>query len=57
MEKQSSARALRRKLRSIDNDQFIVKVANTLNEAVKLMEVGLEYHADVEGNKLFRKRK
>jgi integrase len=39
------------------NDQFIVKVANTLDEAIKLMEVGFEYHADVEGNKLFRKRK
>lgn len=39
------------------NDQFTVKVANTLEEAIKLMEVGFEYHAEVEGNKLFRKRK
>jgi hypothetical protein len=39
------------------NDQFIVKVADTLEEAVKLMEVGFEYHAKVEGLKLFRKRK
>ena len=39
------------------NDQFTVRVANTLEEAVKLMEVGFEYHAEIEGNKLFRKRK
>jgi integrase len=39
------------------NDQFTVKVANTLEEAIKLMEVGFDYHAEVEGNKLFRKRK
>jgi hypothetical protein len=34
-----------------------VKVANTLDDAVKLMEVGFEFHAEIEGNKLFRKRK
>ncbi len=39
------------------NDQFTVKVANTLDDAVKLMEVGFEFHAEIEGNKLFRKRK
>jgi hypothetical protein len=39
------------------NDQFTVKIANTMEEAIKLMEVGFEYHAEVEGNKLFRKRK
>jgi len=39
------------------NDQFTVKVANTVDEAIKLMEVGFEYHAEIEGNKLFRKRK
>jgi hypothetical protein len=39
------------------NDQFTVKVADTLEDAVKLMEVGFEYHAEVEGHKLFRKRK
>jgi len=37
--------------------QFIVKVADTLEEAIKLMEVGFEYHAEIEGHKLFRKRK
>ena len=39
------------------NDQFIVKVADTMDEAIRLMEVGFEYHAEVEGHKLFRKRK
>ena len=39
------------------NDQFTVKVANTIDEAIKLMEVGFEFHAEIEGNKLFRKRK
>jgi len=39
------------------NDQFTVKVANAMEEAIKLMEVGFEYHAEIEGNKLFRKRK
>jgi hypothetical protein len=37
------------------NDKFTVKVANTIEEA-KLMAVGFEYHAEIEGNKLFRKR-
>ena len=39
------------------NDKFTVKVADSIDEAVKLMEVGFEYHAEVEGHKLFRKHK
>ena len=39
------------------DDQFIVKVADTMDETVRLMEVGFEFHAEVEGHKLFRKRK
>jgi hypothetical protein len=35
------------------NDQFTVKVANTLEEEIKLMEVGFEYHAVVEGTSFF----
>jgi len=31
--------------------------ADTLPKAIKLMEVGFEYHATVEGHQLFRKRK
>jgi integrase len=39
------------------SDQFIVKVADSLDDAVKLMEVGFEFHAEIEGHKLFRKRR
>jgi integrase len=39
------------------NDEFTVKVADTLDEACKLLEVGFEYITDMEGKKLFRKRK
>jgi hypothetical protein len=39
------------------NDEFHVKVAYTLDEACKLLEVGFEYVTDMEGKKLFRKRK
>jgi integrase len=39
------------------NDQFTVKVADALEDAVRLMEVGFEFHAEIEGHKLFRKRK
>jgi integrase len=38
-------------------DQFTAKVADTLEEAMKLIEVGFEFHAEVEGHKIFRKRK
>ena len=39
------------------NDQFTVKVADSMEEAVKLMEVGFEHHAKIDGHNLFRKRK
>jgi len=39
------------------NDEFTVKVADTLEEACKLMEVGFEYVTDMNNKKLFRKRK
>jgi integrase len=39
------------------SDQFIVKVADVMDDAVKLMEVGFEFHAEIDGHKLFRKRK
>ena len=39
------------------NDQFIVKVASTVEEACKLVEVGFEYVTEVNGTKIFRKRK
>jgi integrase len=39
------------------DDEFHVKVTETLEEACKLMEVGFEYVTDMDGKKLFRKRK
>lgn len=39
------------------NNLWTVKVAETLEEAIKLMDVGFEFQTEVEGRKLFRKRK
>jgi integrase len=39
------------------DDKFHVKVAGTLDEATKLLEVGYEFVTDMDGKKLFRKRK
>jgi integrase len=39
------------------NDDFTVKVATTLDEACKLLEVGFEYVCEMENKKLFKKRK
>jgi len=40
-----------------DNDEWSVKAARTVDEAAKLISVGFEYVTEVEGFKLFRKRK
>jgi len=42
---------------SFESDEYSSAVAETLDEARKLVEAGFEYVMDVEGNKLFRKRK
>ena len=39
------------------NEDYDVKIAETLEDACKLVEVGFEYMTDMEGKKLFRKRK
>ncbi len=39
------------------DEEYHVKVAQTLEEACKLLEVGFEYVTDLNGAKLFRKRK
>ncbi len=39
------------------NDDYLIKVAKTLDEACKLLEVGFEYVTEMDGAKLFRKRK
>jgi hypothetical protein len=40
-----------------DKDEWAVKAAKTLKEASELISVGFEYVTEVEGLKLFRKRK
>jgi integrase/DNA-directed RNA polymerase subunit RPC12/RpoP len=40
-----------------ESDEFYVKAVKTLDEACKLIEVGFEYVTDMEGYKVFRKRK
>lgn len=39
------------------SDEFICKVAETVEEAKELIEAGFEYVCDFDGVKLFRKRK
>ncbi len=39
------------------NSEFHVKIVSNLDEACKLLEVGFEYVTDMDGKKLFRKRK
>ena len=40
-----------------EEDEFHSATANSVNEAAKLIEQGLDYVCDVDGVKLFRKRK
>jgi len=40
-----------------ENDEFHVRVAKTVDEACKLLEVGFDYVCDIDDAKLFRKRK
>jgi integrase len=42
---------------NFENDEFTCKVAKTVEEARQLVENGFDYVTDVEGVKLFRKRK
>jgi len=38
-------------------DEFTVRVAHSLDEACKLVEAGFDYVTDMEGGKIFRRRK
>jgi hypothetical protein len=40
-----------------DSNEWIVKAAKTVEEASELIKVGFEYHVEIDGFKLFRKRK
>ena len=39
------------------NEEFICKVAKTIEEAKELIELGFEYVCEIQDAKLFRKRK
>ncbi|MEM0007559.1 MAG: hypothetical protein QXR89_04750 [Candidatus Bathyarchaeia archaeon] len=39
------------------NDEFHVRTAKTVEEACRLVEVGFEYITEIDGVKIFRKRK
>ena len=41
----------------LTGDDYEVKIAETIEEAIKLLEVGFDYVTDMDGKKLFRKRK
>ena len=39
------------------NDEFTVRVVDNVEEACELVEAGFEYVTDMDGQKIFRKRK
>ena len=47
---------LERALFTQESDEYNVKVAKTVEEACKLVEVGFEYVTTIEGAQIFRKR-
>jgi len=44
-------------LENLGNDEYHCKTAKTINEATKLIESGFEYVTEMDGTKLFKKRK
>ncbi len=42
---------------SFESDEYVCKVAKTVDDATTLVENGFDYVTDIEGMKLFRKRK
>jgi hypothetical protein len=42
---------------SFESDEFVCKTARTVQEAKALVESGFDYVTDIDGVKLFRKRK
>jgi hypothetical protein len=44
-------------LENLGNDEYHCKAVKTINEATQLIENGFEYVTEIEGTKLFRKRK
>ena len=44
-------------IETLENDEYHCKTANTVKEASQLIENGFEYVTEIDGTKLFRKRK
>jgi integrase len=44
-------------LLNLDDDEWTCKTANTIEQATQLVEAGFEYITEIDGTKLFRKRK
>jgi hypothetical protein len=44
-------------LGDLGNDDYICKAAKSIDEATALIEAGFEYVTEMDGVKLFRKRK
>lgn len=44
-------------LENLGNDEYHCKTAKTINEATQLIEVGFQYVTEIDGTKLFKKRK
>ena len=42
---------------NFENEEFTVKAVDNLDEACDLVEAGFEYVTDMDGRKLFKKRK
>ena len=40
-----------------DEDEYICRVAKTVEQAAQLIEAGFDYICEIDGVKLFRKRK
>ena len=49
--------SLEKALYKTENEEFVCKVASTIDEAKELIEVGFEYVCEFNGVKAFRKRK
>ncbi len=44
-------------IKTEDNEEYVSKAAETIEDARKLVEAGFEYICEIEDVKLFRKRK
>jgi hypothetical protein len=42
---------------NFESDEWTSNVAKTVEEACKLVEAGFEYVTEIDGTKIFRKRK